>query len=80
MKPNHNTKTCDKRLNSRTCSGGHPTAMHGYVPKRKENAEDDQTSNENGDSVNNSFSDVKTLSTVEKHQTKVKLLLKERMY
>ena len=71
MKPNHNTKTCDKRLNSRTCSGGHPTAMHGYVPKRKEDAEDDQRSNENGGSVNNSFSDVKTLSTVEKHQTKV---------
>ena len=80
MKPKHNAKTCDKRLNCRTCSGGHPTAMHGYVPKRKKNAEDDQTSDENGDSVNNSFSDVKTLSTLEKHQTKVKLLLKERMY
>ena len=71
MKPKHNAKTCDKRLNCRTCSGGHPTAMHGYVPKRKEDAEDDQRSNENGGSVNNSFSDVKTLSTVEKHQTKV---------
>ena len=34
MKPQHNVKTCDKRLNCRTCSAGHPTAMHGYVPKR----------------------------------------------
>ena len=71
MKPNHNTKTCDKRLNSRTCSGGHPTAMHGYVPKRKGDAQDNQRSNESDESVTNSFSDVKILSTVEKHQTKV---------
>ena len=35
MKPQHNAKTCDKRLNCRTCSGGHPTAMHGYLPKKK---------------------------------------------
>ena len=65
MKPKHNAKTCDKRLNCRTCSGGHPTAMHGYVPKRKGDAQDDQRSNENDESVTN------LLSTVEKHQTKV---------
>ena len=34
-KPQHNAKTCDKRLNCRSCSGGHPTAMHRYVPKMK---------------------------------------------
>ena len=71
MKPKHNAKTCDKRLNCRTCSGGHPTAMHGYVPKRKGDAQDDQRSNENDGSVTNSFADLKTLSAVEKHQTKV---------
>ena len=41
MQPKHNAKTCDKRLNCRTCSGGHPTAMHGYMPKRKGNAQND---------------------------------------
>ena len=51
MKPKHNAKTYDKRLNCRTCSGGHPTAMHGYVPKKKEDAQDDQRSNENNESV-----------------------------
>ena len=71
MKPNYNVKTCDKRLNCRTCSGGHPTAMHGYVPKRKEDAQDDQRSNENDESVTNSFADVETLSTIEKHKTNV---------
>ena len=71
MKPKHNAKTYDKRLNCRTCSGGHPTAMHGYVPKRKEDAQDDQRSNENDESVTNSFADVETLSTVEKHKTNV---------
>ena len=41
MKPNRNAKTCDKRLNCRTCSGGHPTAMQGYVSKRKKDAQDE---------------------------------------
>ena len=71
MKPKHNAKTCDKRLNCRTCSGGHPTAMHVYVPKRKKDAQDYQRSNENDESVTNSFADLKTLSTVERHQNKV---------
>ena len=71
MKPKHNAKTCDKKLNYRICSGGHSTAMHGCVPKRKRDAQDDQRSNENDESVSNSFADLKTLSTVEKHQTKV---------
>ena len=70
MNPKHNAKTCDKRLNCRTCSGGHPKAMPGYVPKRKGDAPDDQRSNKNDESVTNSFADLKTLSTVEKHQTK----------
>ena len=69
MKPQHNAKTCDKRLNCRTCNGGHPTAMHGYVPKRKKDAQDGQRSNENDESVANSFADLKTPSAVEKHQT-----------
>ena len=72
MKPKHSTKTCDKRLNCRTWNGGHPTAMYGYVPKRKGDAQDDQRSNENDKSVTNSFADVKTLSTVEKHQTNMR--------
>ena len=71
MKTKHNASTCNKRLNCRTCNGGHPTTMHGYVPKRKGDAQDDQRSNKNDESVTNSFADVKTLSTVEKHQTKV---------
>ena len=71
MKPKHNAKTCDKKLNYRICSGGHSTAMHGCVPKRKRDAQDDQRSNENDESVSNSFAGLKTLSTVEKHQTKV---------
>ena len=71
MKPQHNAKTCDKRLNCRTCSGGHPTTMHGYVPKRKKDAHDGQRSNGDDESVANSFIDLKTLSTTEKHQTKV---------
>ena len=71
MRPKHNAKICDIRLNCRSCSGGHPTAMHGYVPKRKRNAQDDQRSNENDESVTNSFADLKTLSTVEKYQTMV---------
>ena len=71
MKPRRNAKTCDKRLNCRTCSGVHPTAMHGYVPKRKKDAQDDYRSNENDESVTNSFADLKTLSTVEKQQTLV---------
>ena len=68
MKTKNNAKNCDKRLNCRNCSGGHPTAMHYYVPKMKEDA---QMSSENDESVTNSLADVKTLSTVEKHQTKV---------
>ena len=71
MKTKHNAKTCDKRLNCRTSSSGHPRAMHGDVPKRKGDAQDDQRSNENDESVTNSFADLETLSTVEKHQTKV---------
>ena len=70
MKPQHNVKTCDKRLNYRTRSGGHPTAMHDYVPKRKKDAQDGQRSSGNDEPVSNSFVDLKTLSTVEKHQTK----------
>ena len=57
MKPQHNAKTCDKRLNCRTCSGGHPTAMHGYVPKRKMDPQDGQRNNGNNESVGNSFVD-----------------------
>ena len=71
MKPKYNAKTFDKRLNCRTCSGGHPTAMHSCIPNRKEDTQDDQRSNENDESVTNSLADLKTLSTVEKHQTKV---------
>ena len=72
MKPQHNAKTCGSRLNCRICSGGHPTSMHGYVPKRKKDAQDSQRSNENEESVGNNFADLKTLSTVEKHQITVK--------
>ena len=71
MKPQHNDKTCNKRFNCRTCSDGHLTAVHGYVPKRKKDAQDGQMSNENNESLANIFVDLKTLSTVEKHQTKV---------
>ena len=45
--------------------------MHVYVPKRKKDAQDYQRSNENDESVTNSFADLKTLSTVERHQNKV---------
>ena len=45
--------------------------MHGYVPNRKKDAQDGQLSNENDESVANGFAYLKTLSTVEKHQTKV---------
>ena len=71
MKPQHNVKACDKRLNCRTCSSGHSTVIHGHVPKRKNDAQDDQRRTENDESVTNSFADFKTLSTVENHQTKV---------
>ena len=71
VKPQHNVKTCDKRLNCRSCSGGHPTATHGYVSKRKKDAQDDQRSNENNEFVTNSFADLKTLSNVGKHQPKL---------
>ena len=54
MNPKHNAKTYDKRLNCRKCSGGHPTAIHGYVPKRKKDAQEDQRSNKNDESVTNS--------------------------
>ena len=68
MKTKNNATNCDKRSNCRTCSRGHPTTMHDYVPKMKQ---DVQMSNQNDESVTNSLADVKTLSTVEKHQTKV---------
>ena len=71
MKPKHNAKICDKRLNCRTCSSGHQTAMRGYMQKKKKDAQDDQKSNENDESVTSSFADLKTLFTVEKHQTKI---------
>ena len=71
MKPKHNAKTCNKRLNCRTCSGVHPTAMDGYVPKRKVDVQDDQRSNENTESVTNSLANVRILSTVVKHQSKM---------
>ena len=45
--------------------------MHSYVPKRKKDVQDGQMSNKNNESVANSFADLKTLSTVERHQTKV---------
>ena len=54
MNPKHNAETCDKRLNCRKCSGGHPTAIHGYIPKRKKDAQEDQRSNKNDESVTNS--------------------------
>ena len=41
------------------------------MPKRKKDAQDSQMSNESDESVANSFADIKTLSTVEKHQRKV---------
>ena len=68
MKPQHNAKTCDEILNCRTCSSGHPTAMHGYMSKMKKDAQDGQRSNGNDESVSNSSADLKTHSTVEKHQ------------
>ena len=71
MKPQHNVKACDKRLNCRTCSSGHSAVIHGHVPKRKNDAQDDQRRTENDESVTNSFADFKTLSNVENHQTKV---------
>ena len=40
--------------------------------KRKKDAQYDQRSNGDDESVANSFTDLKTLSAVEKHQTKVK--------
>ena len=61
MKPQHNGKTCNKRFNCRICSGGHPTAMHGYVPKRKKDAQDGQRSNADGEFVANSFIDLEIL-------------------
>ena len=75
MKPQDNVKNCDKRLICRICSGGHPTTMHGYVPKRKNNAQDGQRSNENEESVANNFTDLKTLSTVEKHQNVISMCI-----
>ena len=49
--------------------------MHGYVPKRKNNAQDGQRSNENEESVANNFTDLKTLSTVEKHQNVISMCI-----
>ena len=71
MKPQLNAKTCDKGLNCITCSGHNVVAMHGYVPKRKNDAKEGQRSNENEESVANNFADLKTLSILEKLQTKV---------
>ena len=45
--------------------------MHGYVPKRKKGAQDGQRTNENDESVANSFADLKFLSAVVKRQTKM---------
>ena len=45
--------------------------MHSYVPKRKKDAQGGQMRNENDESLANSFVDLKTLSSVEKHQRKV---------
>ena len=39
--------------------------------KKEKDAQDGQRSNENEESVANNFADLKTLSSVEKHQTKV---------
>lgn len=64
LKPQH-TNTCDNRFNCRTCSGG----IVVYVSKKKKNAEDFQRSK--GESVANTFADLKTPSAAEKHQTKV---------
>ena len=41
----------------------------GYLPKKKKDAQDDQRSNKNDESVTNRFADF-AISTVEKHQTK----------
>ena len=62
MKPQHNVKTYEKRLNCRTCIGGHLMAMHGYVPKKKKDAQDCQKSNEYDEFIANSFAVLKTLS------------------
>ena len=69
IKPQHNAKTCDKRLDCRSCSGSRATALHGYEPKK--GVQDGQKSIKNKESVGNNFSDLKILSNVEKHQTKV---------
>ena len=62
MKPQDNANNCDKRLVCRTCSGGHPATMHGYVPKTKKNAQDRKRSNEIEEPVANNFIDLNTLS------------------
>ena len=40
MNQRHNAKTRDKRLKSRTYSGCGRTGIHGYVPKRKNVAQE----------------------------------------
>ena len=66
MKPQHNARTCEEAavvVIQQLC---------GYLPKKKKDAQDDQRSNKNDESVTNRFADLKTISTVQKHQTKVK--------
>ena len=53
---------CHSRWFFRTYSGCYPTAVHGYVPKMKKNAQDTQRSNEDHETVANSFTNLKTLS------------------
>ena len=53
---------CHSRWFFRTYSGCYPTAVHGYVPKMKKNAQDTQRSNEDHEAVANSFTNLKTLS------------------
>ena len=57
MEKGHNAKTCTRRLSCRTCKGGHPTAMHGYVPKVKK-----EKSNQDQEHISNNFADMTVAS------------------
>ena len=53
MSDGHNTKTCTSKLICSSCKGNHPTPLHGYVPKRTDDG--DQDPKKTGEVLKNSF-------------------------
>ena len=55
MSDTHNTKSCKWKLSCSSCSGNHPTPLHGYVPKSKRDKSDGSKDGTKQEDLKNNF-------------------------